>query len=74
MNEPTKANERKALVERYLAKLSAQDPNLYYASTNEVARGVHTMLKEHTNRMTPEEQQLVRKLSIEDVAVILGFH
>ena len=73
-NEETKAVQTRKIIERFLQKLSQDDPTLYYATTSEVARGVYMMIKEHTNRLSVEEQKLVRHLSIDDVAVILGFH
>ena len=47
---------------------------MYYASTSEVARSIHTMIKEHTNRLSVEEQALVRHVSIEEIQGLLGFH
>ena len=74
LNEKTKAVQTRNLVERFMHKLSDDDPTLYYATTSEVARGVHMMIKEHSNRLAPEEQNLVRHLTIKDIEVILGFH
>ena len=74
LNEKTKAVQTRNLVERFMHKLSDDDPTLYYATTIEVARGVHMMIKEHSNRLAPEEQNLVRHLTIKDIEVILGFH
>lgn len=71
-HEPAKLSRQ--LVERYLNKLSAQDPSLYYTNTSEVARRIHTLLKEQSNQLSVEEQHVVRDLSVEEVAMILGFH
>jgi len=32
------------------------------------------MIKEHTNRLTVEEQALTRRMSIEEIEALLGFH
>ncbi|ELA08216.1 hypothetical protein MOMA_06631 [Moraxella macacae 0408225] len=74
MKEITEANKRKQIIERYLAKLSKDDPNLYYASAYNVARDVHRLIKEQMNYLDVDEQNLVRKLSVDDVAMILGFN
>lgn len=74
MNEMTEADKRKQIIERHLAKLSKVDPNLYYASAYDVARDVHRLMQEQRNHMQVDEQNLIRKLSVDDVAVILGFH
>lgn len=74
MNEMTEADKRKQIIEHHLAKLSKADPNLYYASTYDVARDVHRLMQEQRNHMQVDEQNLIRKLTVDDVAVILGFH
>jgi hypothetical protein len=32
------------------------------------------MIKEHTNRLSVEEQALVRRMTIEEIEGLLGFH
>ena len=43
-------------------------------TTSEISRSIHTMIKEHTNRLSVEEQALVRRMSIEEIEGLLGFH
>ena len=47
---------------------------MYYASTSEISRSIYTLIKEHTNRLTVEEQALVRGISVEEIQSILGFN
>lgn len=47
---------------------------MYYATTSEIARSLYNMLKEHTNRLTVEEQAFIRHMTIEEIQGLLGFH
>jgi hypothetical protein len=57
-----------------LIKLTKEEPQMYYATTSEIARSLYSMLKEHTNRLTVEEQALIRHMTIEEIQGLLGFH
>ena len=74
MIDESDAIKRRKIVKRFLAKLTQQDPQMYYATTSEVARAIQIMIKEHLNRLDIEEQHLVRQLSVRDIEVILGFN
>lgn len=73
MNEDSDPVKKRKIVKRFLAQLTREEPQMYYATTSEVARSIHMMIKEHTNRLSVEEQALVRKMSIDDIKVMLGF-
>lgn len=74
MIEESDAIKRRKIVKRFLAKLTQQEPQMYYATTSEVARAIHTMIKEQTNRLDVEEQMLVRRITQKDIEVMLGFN
>ncbi|WP_182406294.1 hypothetical protein [Psychrobacter sp. GP33] len=74
MTEEHASAQKRKLINRFLTKLTQEEPQMYYASTSEVARSIHTMIKEHTNRLSVEEQALVRHVSIEEIQGLLGFH
>lgn len=74
MTEEHASAQKRQLINRFLTKLTQEQPQMYYASTSEVARSIHTMLKEHSNRLPVEEQALVRHMTIEEIQSLLGFH
>ena len=74
MTEEHASAQKRKLINRFLTKLTQEEPQMYYASTSEVARSIHTMIKEHANRLSVEEQALVRHVSIEEIQGLLGFH
>ncbi|OXL18531.1 hypothetical protein [Psychrobacter sp. DAB_AL32B] len=68
------ATQKHKIIDKFLIKLTQEEPQMYYATTSEVARSIHTMIKEHTNRLSVEEQTLVRHMTIEEIQGLLGFH
>ena len=74
MTEEHAASQKHKIIDRFLVKLTQDQPQMYYATTAEIARSIHIMIKEHTNRLSVEEQALVRHLSIEEIQDLLGFH
>lgn len=74
MIEENAPMEKRKIINRFLIKLTKEQPQMYYATTSEISRSIHTMIKEHTNRLTVEEQALVRKMTIEEIEALLGFH
>ena len=73
MNEDSDPVKKRKIVKRFLMQLTKEEPQMYYATTSEVARSIHMMIKEHTNRLSVEEQALVRKMTMKDIEVMLGF-
>lgn len=74
MTQEHAAIHKRKIIDKFLIKLTKEEPQMYYASTSEVARNLHTMIKEHTNRLSVEEQALVRHMTIEEIQGLLGFH
>ena len=74
MNEVSGSTEKRKIINRFLMKLTRDEPQMYYASTAEISRSIYTLVKEHTNRLTVEEQVLVRGITIEEIQGLLGFH
>ena len=74
MTEESAAHGKRKIVDRFLVQLTKEEPQMYYASTSEIARSIYTMIKEHTNRLSVEEQALVRRMTIEEIQSLLGFH
>lgn len=66
-------DEKRKIINRFLIKLTKEQPQMYYATTSEISRSIHTMIKEHTNRLSVEEQALVRKMTVEEIEGLLGF-
>lgn len=73
MNEDSDPVKKRKIVNRFLVQLTRDDPQMYYSTTSEVARSIYTMIKEHTNRLSVEEQALVRRMTMRDIEVMLGF-
>lgn len=73
MIEESDAIKKRKIVSRFLQQLTSEDPQMYYATTSEVARAIYGMIKEHTNRLDVEEQALIRRMTMKDVEVMLGF-
>lgn len=67
-------HQKRDIINKFLCKLNQEEPQMYYATTDQIARSLHLMIKEHTNRLSVEEQALVRHLSIEEVQGMLSFH
>ena len=74
MTEEHASTQKHKIINKFLIKLTQEQPQMYYATTSEISRSIYTMLKEHTNRLTVEEQALVRHMTIEDIQDLLGFH
>ena len=74
MTEENAPEEKRKIVNKFLMTLTKEQPQMYYATTSEISRSIHTMIKEHTNRLSVEEQALVRKMTIEEIEALLGFH
>ncbi|WP_201525917.1 hypothetical protein [Psychrobacter frigidicola] len=74
MTEEHASIQKRRIIDRFLMKLTKEEPQMYYATTSEVARSIHTMIKEHTNRLSVEEQALVKHMTIDEIQDMLGFH
>jgi hypothetical protein len=74
MTEENNANRKRKILDKFIEKLNQEDPQMYYASTSEVARAIHLMVREHTNRLPVEDQLLVKHMSREEIEMLLGFH
>ena len=74
MTEENGSHEKRKIINRFLTKLTRDEPQMYYASTSEISRSIYTLIKEHTNRLTVEEQALVRRITVEEIQSILGFN
>ena len=74
MTEEHASTQKHKLINKFLIKLTQEQPQMYYATTSEISRSIYTMIKEHTNRLTVEEQALVRHMTIEEIQDLLGFH
>ncbi|WP_201618131.1 hypothetical protein [Psychrobacter urativorans] len=74
MTEEHASIQKRRIIDRFLMKLTKEEPQMYYATTSEVARSIHTMIKEHTNRLSVEDQALVKHMTIDEIQDMLGFH
>ncbi|MBH0095705.1 hypothetical protein I6E61_04810 [Psychrobacter sp. NZS113] len=74
MTEENAPEEKRKIINKFLMRLTKEQPQMYYATTSEISRSIHTMIKEHTNRLSVEEQALVRRITIEEIEALLGFH
>lgn len=73
MTEEHAADEKRKIINRFLTTLTKEQPQMYYATTSEISRSIYTMIKEHTNRLSVEEQALVRQMTVEEIEALLGF-
>lgn len=67
-------DKRHQAIHEYLFELVRSEPQLYYASTDEVAHRLRDIIKEHVSNMSIEDQKLLRNLSVADIDEILSFH
>ncbi|MGP5792970.1 hypothetical protein ACTXP0_08025 [Psychrobacter celer] len=74
MTEEHAADEKRKIINRFLTTLTKEQPQMYYATTSEISRSIYTMIKEHTNRLSVEDQALVRQMTVEEIEALLGFH
>ena len=74
MTEEHASTQKHKIINKFLIKLTQEQPQMYYATTSEISRSIYTMIKEHTNRLTVEEQALIRHMTIEEIQGLLGFH
>lgn len=74
MSEDSDPVKKRKIVNRFLMQLTRDEPQMYYATTSQIARSIQTLIKEHTNRLSVEEQALVRKITMKDIEVMLGFN
>ena len=74
MIEENAPAEKRKIINKFLTKLTRDEPQMYYATTAEISRSIYMMIKEHTNRLSVEEQALVRGITIEEIEALLGFH
>lgn len=74
MTEENNATKKRKILDKFIEKLNREDPQMYYASTSEVARAIHLMVQEHSNRLDVDDQLLVKHMSREEIEMLLGFH
>lgn len=74
MLEEQDSIKKRRIVDRFLAQLTKEDPQMYYATTAVVSRQLHLMIREHINRLPIEEQLLVKGMSMNDIEMMLSFH
>ncbi|MDE0490774.1 hypothetical protein NK638_04330 [Psychrobacter sp. A3] len=74
MTEEHAADEKRKIINRFLTTLTKEQPQMYYATTSEISRSIYTMIKKHTNRLSVEDQALVRQMTVEEIEALLGFH
>lgn len=67
-------DKKRQLIEKYLTKLTHEDPQLYYSSTDEIARTIHNMIKQHSEHLHIDEQQLANHLTLQEIEMLLSFH
>lgn len=67
-------DKRHQAVHEYLFELVRSEPQLYYASTDEVAHRLVDIIRERADDMSIEEQKLLKSLTVTDIDEILSFH
>lgn len=66
--------KRREILNKYLDKLTQSDSEMYYATTSQVSRALHEMIHDDHQHLPPEEQMLVKRLSIAEIDMILSFN
>ncbi|MEM6896655.1 MAG: hypothetical protein AAF576_04710 [Pseudomonadota bacterium] len=67
------AEKKKKLLQRLLSDLSAEDPNVYYMATADVAAIIKKTI-ETGGRLSADDRTLLKGLSQRDIEVILSLH
>lgn len=68
-----KSQKQKDLLDKILSKLSADNPQIYYESTSQVAYQIEDYLK-GDNDLSMEELELLSTLDAHDIQLILSLH
>ncbi|MEM9059104.1 MAG: hypothetical protein AAGD13_01460 [Pseudomonadota bacterium] len=72
-NADLDAEKRKKLLRRLVEELSRSNPDLYYQSTNEIARQIRQHIDESAS-VNKDERELMERLSQRDIEVLLSLH
>lgn len=67
------AEKQKALLERMVAELSRENPDLYYRSTSDIAQEIRRHVDEGA-QLNADERALLAPLTPKDIQVILSLH
>jgi hypothetical protein len=68
-----KVEEEKRIIDKLLALLSQEDPNLYYTDSHSVAVLVFDKIMKREG-ISYQEYELVKDLSVNDVLIRMSYH
>lgn len=72
MKEKLNADEKQKIINDFLHKVMQENPSYYYSPTTEIARAIHQKIQLEFNRLSIDEQILVKPLSVRDIEIILS--
>ncbi|MEL7012960.1 MAG: hypothetical protein AAFO72_06735 [Pseudomonadota bacterium] len=64
---------QKRLLQKLVADLSHQDPNVYYMPTAGIAARLHETIKTG-GRLAAEDREILQRLTLRDIEVLLSLH
>lgn len=67
------AEKQKRLLERMVAELSRENPELYYRATSDIAQEIRRHVDEGA-RLNADERELLARLTPKDIQMILSLH
>lgn len=65
--------KQKRLLQRLVADLSRENPNIYYMPTAGIAGILHDTIKTG-GRLSAEDRELLQRLTLRDIEVLLSLH
>ena len=74
MTEKLNSIEKRKLIDQFLEQVMQASPDLYYAPTADVARKIHDQIQLQVNRLSIEDQLLIKNVSIRDIEIILSLN
>ncbi|WP_223789618.1 hypothetical protein [Marinicella meishanensis] len=74
MSEKLNSIEKQKIIDTLLEQVMQDNPGLYYAPTTDVARKIHEQLQLSMNRLSIEDQLLMKKVSIREIEIILSLN
>lgn len=73
MQERLISEEKRKLVNAFMHKVMADNPDFYYSPTTEIARAIFDRIKLEMSRLPIDDQILLNKIQVRDIEIILSF-
>ena len=72
MKEELKSEKKRKIINKFLHKIMQENPSYYYSPTTDIARAIHDKIKSEVNRLSIDDQILVKSLTTRQIEIILS--